>query len=198
MPRSGACGCCPSEGEWMDPNLMAAVMKLCESPGCPNRHRARGYCHTHYMALWHAGGVPKMDRPPTADRFWSFVDVRGHDECWEWTGGRNTGYGQFVIGRRTWYAHRIAYELQVGPIPEGMQIDHLCRNRACQNAGHLEPVTPRENVLRSASPSAQNAKKTTCPAGHPYDEANTYWTPARTRSCRLCNRARNARRCVAQ
>ncbi|MFJ4777405.1 HNH endonuclease signature motif containing protein [Streptomyces sp. NPDC088762] len=72
------------------------------------------------------------------------------------------------------YTHRIMYEQAKGPIPEGLQIDHLCRNRACANPEHLEAVTQKENILRGTGPSAQQARQTHCLNGHPFDEVNTY------------------------
>ena len=87
---------------------------------------------------------------PLADRFWEKVDKRGADECWPWQAGFGTGgYGLFGVGSRSdgttrmKSAHRVAYELSVGPIPEGLQIDHLFRNLACVNPAHMEPVTLR-------------------------------------------------------
>lgn len=98
------------------------------------------------------------------------VDDNG---CWVWQKTLNGGYGQFGIkdgsrksGWRTVRAHRYTYELFVGPIPNGLVIDHLCRNRACCNPAHLEPVTNRVNCLRGESPLAENARKTHCQNGH--------------------------------
>lgn len=125
----------------------------------------------------------------TEDRFWEKVEKAGPDECWGWTAATyHNGYGSFWNGQRTMRAHRFAYERLVGPIPEGLQIDHLCRNPACVNPGHLEPVTRRENILRGEGITAQQARKTHCVHGHPFDEENTYVHP-RGRTCRACNRA---------
>jgi len=110
------------------------------------------------------------------------------DGCWQWTGATNKGgYGSLRWEGRFPYAHRVVYELLVGPIPKGMQLDHLCRNRACVRPDHLEPVTCRENVLRGDGIAANNARKTHCPQGHEYTEENTYVNHGR-RFCRMCGR----------
>lgn len=114
--------------------------------------------------------------------------------CWLWDGSHSgQGYGQFWGNGRTEWAHRVVYEALVGPIPDGLQIDHLCRNPGCVNPGHLEVVTSRENTLRGVSMVARNAKKTRCPSGHPYDEKNTYRDKKEKRHCRICMRAGNRR-----
>lgn len=88
----------------------------------------------------------------------------------------------------------MAYELYVGKIPEGLQIDHLCRNRVCVNPDHLEPVTRRVNLLRGVGFSARNAKAVRCPAGHAYDLSNTYLRPdGKGRDCLRCRRARHVK-----
>lgn len=126
------------------------------------------------------------------DRFWSKVSI-SESGCWEWTARRDSdGYGAIRAFRRGLYfkAHRLAYQMVVGPIPAGLVIDHLCRNRGCVNPAHMEVVTIRENTLRGASNSAQNARKTMCRNGHPFDERNTYVGTNRgrpVRSCRQCN-----------
>jgi hypothetical protein len=90
------------------------------------------------------------------------------------------------------YAHRFAYSVLVGPIPDGLQIDHLCRNEMCVNPEHLEPVTQRINMLRGTGPQAVNAQKTHCPKGHPLSGNNVYAHTVRAtgtpgRRCRTCN-----------
>lgn len=102
---------------------------------------------------------------PLPQRFW--VRVRMGDGCWEWTGRVDVGgYGVIMVNRAVKKAHRWAYETEVGPIPPGMQIDHLCLNHACVRPDHLEVVTLQENTRRGIGPSAENRRKTHCPRGH--------------------------------
>lgn len=114
--------------------------------------------------------------------------------CIEWIGSITTaGYGVLWVDGRDQMAHRISWEIHKGPIPEGLQIDHLCRNTKCVNPDHLEPVTPGENIRRSPNaPPAVNARKTHCRAGHELSGANldTYALSKGRRSCRTCARAR--------
>lgn len=132
------------------------------------------------------------------ERFWSKVDKSG--ECWLWTASKQkTGYGQFfVTHRKMVYAHRLAYELLRGPIQPGLHLDHLCRNRACVNPAHLEPVTNRINVLRGKTIAAKNAAKIHCKNGHPFTAENTWFYKGKReggRQCRSCyiERARKRR-----
>lgn len=93
----------------------------------------------------------------TIARFWSYVDKT--PSCWIWTGWSNGRYPGFSIGRTKVYAHRFSYELANGPIPEGMTIDHLCRNKMCVNPAHLEAVTNQQNVLRGDSPRVMSQRR---------------------------------------
>jgi hypothetical protein len=135
--------------------------------------------------------VTRIGRPPVAPevRFFRFVSEDG--ECWMWTGTKNRGYGQFRLVEGRVYAHRWAYEFFRGPIPDGLTLDHLCRNRACVNPDHLEPVTMRVNLLRCDAVSTQYVGITHCKDGHEFTEANTIRVP-KGRSCRACANRRSA------
>ena len=126
-------------------------------------------------------------------RFWLKVDKNGPNGCWLWTAALDRdGYGVFDIDRKQVRASRFAYKVLVNPIPEGLTIDHLCRIRACVNPRHLEPVSNRENGLRGNTLQAENARKTHCPKGHPYDLFNTGTQSRRSggRYCRVCKKER--------
>lgn len=128
--------------------------------------------------------------PSVAQRFWSKVDRTG--ECWTWIpqGGAG-GYAYFYFRGRQVLAHRFIYEQEIGPIPDGLVLDHTCKRRNCVRPSHLEPVTYAENNERAGSAEAGAAyqrSKTCCPQGHPYNDENTYIRPDRSRSCRACQR----------
>ncbi len=107
-----------------------------------------------------------------------------------------TGYASRKVNGRSQYDHRLVWEEIHGPIPPGLQIDHVkargCTNKACVNLEHLELVTPRENVLRGESLAAQRARQTHCWRGHEFTPDNTYSPPGRPtqRDCRTCTRIR--------
>lgn len=180
--------------------------RTCSIEGCENGGKiARGWCGTHYKH-WRLYGDPLMVPPvPTPEeRFWSKVDKAGPDgfhsqtgenlgACWLWTGALNSQNGQgygvaWAVGRLV-VAHRCSYEMLTGPIPEGLQIDHLCRVRTCVNPDHLEPVTKRENGRRGLG----GVLKTHCPAGHEYSPENTFVDHQGHRFCRACKRDRERR-----
>jgi hypothetical protein len=112
--------------------------------------------------------------------------------CWKWTGATVQGYGSVGVGRRGQSAravHRVTYEALVRPLNAGEQVDHLCRNTLCCNPLHLEAVQPVDNVRRSTAGQWQK-RKTACPRGHVYDDANTAILPGNRRDCRECMRQR--------
>lgn len=133
----------------------------------------------------------RASRPgtPIKERIERLIERRP-DGCWWWIGARAAwGYGIMSVNRHVLRAHRAVYEAYVGPIPDGLTLDHLCRTPRCVNPAHLEPVTMRENVLRGATIPAANARRTHCSHGHPYNEQNTRYRGNR-RECRVCDRDR--------
>lgn len=159
---------------------------------------------------WLRSGSPparsrKGPRPrPFAPRFWALVDKSGPvpegrpelGPCWIWRGVKNReGYGRFrLFDNVRIMAHRFAFEVQVGPMPDGLEPDHLCRVRACVNPSHIEPVTQAENIRR------RSQAKTHCVRGHEFTPQNTYHQPSSPdhwRSCLTCIRERDARRGAA-
>lgn len=125
------------------------------------------------------------------------ADLFNETPCWLWSGFKDeNGYGRVWFGTKGIRTHRLSYELNIGPIPEGLVIDHLCRNRACCNPAHLEPVTNEENVRRGVVGKATRERqlaKTHCPQGHEYSEENTYRQPSapKIRYCRTCRKQRD-------
>ena len=131
------------------------------------------------------GGLERVMRPVTEAAFEQ--RIRRTARCWQWLGPTQCGYGFVWRGRSGRYAHRVVYERERGSIPDGMTLDHLCRNRDCVNQDHLEPVTLRENILRGDGPPAHNARKTHCDRhGTPLTQTTSQ------RHCAVC--AREAKR----
>jgi hypothetical protein len=150
---------------------------ICSAPDCDIRlspFSRRNHCEVH--------------------RFWRFVDKTDASGCWVWTGGKDwDGYGIFTAQtRRTRRAHRWSYEHEVGPIPNGLVLDHLCRNRSCVNPDHLEPVTSRVNTFRGCTPATENAAKTHCKRGHSLGPDGNVRISNGQRICRECDRLRMA------
>lgn len=130
------------------------------------------------------------------NRFWEKVDERSEDDCWAFSDLNHAGYG------RLWFrspssqqacvlAHVFSYEIHVGPVPEGLELDHTCRNRACVNPTHLEPVTHAENMRRGQAPSMLLRHANRCAQGHDLSEPDNYFFYRGVKNCKVCNRRRD-------
>lgn len=173
---------------------------MCSVENCPNLIIARGLCNIHYRRYIKSGSTDAPFRMTDEERFMSKVDKGDGLGCWEWIGDKSyQGYGRFTFGNNPAVpAHRVSYEMFIGPIPEGLVIDHVaargCQGWSCVNPEHLEPVTQQENVLRSTGPAAINARKTHCNRGHEFTEENTgSQKNGKGRNCKTC-RNDNGRR----
>lgn len=163
----------------------------CTVEGCGRPIEAKGYCHGHFEYRRRTGlepTAPFLDTPEK--RFLAKITETpaGH---WIWRGATASGgvYGAMQYAGRVQPAHRVAWLIFRGPIPEGFEVDHLCRKTLCCNPEHLEPVTPQTNTLRSDSPTAMNAAKTHCKRGHEFTPENQapYAKPGQ-RICWTCNK----------
>lgn len=156
----------------------------CAADGCARYAHARGYCNMHYIRVRKHGSTELPPKPGLYERFFANIEPTGF--CWEWRAYRDaSGYGRFMVDRSPRMAHRVCYEALVGPIPEGLQLDHLCRNPACVNPDHLEPVTPEENSLRGFAPKIVSSRTKVCVNGHSTEDA--YLRPdGKGRQCRTC------------
>jgi hypothetical protein len=175
--------------------LAMKATRSCARCGAPlNRHQ-RTYCSGE---CYHTSSRTDYDAPEYAAATWKrMLGNRRIVEsgCWEWTATLQTnGYGRTSWRGVPRFTHRVAYEITNGPIPDGLVIDHLCRNRACFNPDHLEAVSHRTNLLRGETQTARRAAVTHCPAGHEYTEENTYRSSRNQRACRTCNRDGNRER----
>lgn len=139
----------------------------------------------------YTGVVVNYTKNNLLERFWTKVDVRGPDECWPWLAGKTQGYGRFHTrhGVSLIPAHVFSWELcNKVRVPDGLEIDHLCRNHSCVNPRHLEPVTTQVNLSRGNGVCAVNSRKTHCIHGHPLSGDNLYIPKRGDRLCRLCRR----------
>lgn len=165
--------------------------RICSISDCDRKHDAHGFCKMHDARNRRLGDplAPVYKRRPLEERFRSHYVIDESTGCFDWTSFCQRGYGQFTVSREVGSvrAHRWAYENAVGPIPEGLTIDHLCRNTRCVNPEHMEPVTASENVKRA------RRAQTHCKRGHEFTPENTHRTmeagyPKRT--CRACSALR--------
>jgi len=123
------------------------MARQCSLTTCYNKHHALDYCERHYYLVRKNGKpVPQIIRGDDVKRFWSYV--KKTKECWEWTGGKTGGYGDFRKGNKVLRAHRYSFEMANGPLTDGLVLDHLCNNKACVNPDHLEEVLNSENTRR--------------------------------------------------
>lgn len=176
------------------------VIVTCSQIDCDKRAEARGLCSTHYYRLRTYGDPSKLG-PRGArgaiiadplERFWSKVDKR-EGGCWYWQGNRRRrgGYGSMFWQGSLQSSHRIAYQILIGPIPDGLVLDHLCREPACVNPDHLEPVTVAENSSRAR----RGKLATECSSGHPMSGHNLVLRKDGARYCRSCfNERQQSRR----
>lgn len=138
-----------------------------------------------------------QNRTSILSRFNNLLIPVTESGCWLWIGTTNwRGYGQFKLKRSAMQAHRVSYQLFIGPITEAYTIDHLCRVRCCVNPDHLEAVPHFVNLLRGNTVNAIAASKTHCPQGHPYSGDNLIIRKERRRVCRACKNAINRKRVI--
>lgn len=165
--------------------------RTCTIEGCEKRINARGWCNTHYER-WRRHGSTDDPTPTAQERFQRYVDRT--DGCWLWTGLQDRhGYGRFYSGERMMGAHHFSWVAERGPVPDGLELDHLCRTPRCVNPDHLEPVTHAENVRRGRAGARKReiaAASKTCQKGHTRTDANTYVSPDGRRHCRDCRKER--------
>lgn len=159
------------------------VCSFCQREFATHYNRAQ-FCSKSCATTLHNSQRCYLKKTPI-ERFTKLMIPEPMSGCWIWLGGVDgNNYGHFHDGESLRLAHRWSYEFYIGKISEGLQIDHLCRNRSCVNPYHMEPVTPAINTQRGIS-----VTKVVCKYGHPYTEANTYRRRDNgNRMCRECGR----------
>lgn len=179
--------------------------RTCEMPDCNRAHYGHGLCGMHYQQARKSGRIVIAEPLTDVERFMTKVSIADNG-CWIWNKVVTpNGYGQFRLGKGMMLAHRAAYQLFIGPIPDGLEIDHLCHSNdlscsggtSCPHRLHvnpfhcLEPVTRKQNIQRGRQGWYKMAL-THCPHGHPYDDVNTILDRSGHRHCRTCTKDRGA------
>lgn len=148
-----------------------------------------GVAPSRWRAKMRTKSIPQLT-PEQEERFWSKVEVHQPAGCWEWSAEIDRwGYGRFSMLKKHWLAHRVAFSILIGQIPEGLQLDHLCRNRRCVNPDHLQTVTARENLARSQAPAHRVRRSGVCQKGH----SDFTVTNKGRWVCRVCSAANQQR-----
>lgn len=170
----------------------------CSFPECNRKVHGYELCSSHYRQKYIEGvelapiKASVKGTMTLEERFWHFTTKT--TGCWTWNSSHvSSGYGVLSYKGRQLRAHRVAYELLVGPIPDTLVLDHLCKNRGCVNPAHLEVVTLGENTLRGDGPSGRNLRKTHCKRDHEFTAENTYVTKNGGRACKQCGREKSLR-----
>lgn len=129
------------------------------------------------------------------ERIESKISPEPNSGCWLWTAGTDArGYARIQTGNKPKRAHRVVYEMLVGPIPSGLVLDHLCRVHGCVNPEHLEPVTQKTNIFRGEGIAAKHILKTHCDFGHEFTPENTYQHAKGWRYCKACRKETDHKR----
>lgn len=181
---------------------MPKETKICSVDGCEVKAKARGWCPRHWKR-WRAHGDPTYAKfepirgGTDEERFWAKVTPTGF--CWYWggscTGSTTDGKGHDYFnlgadsGRKGVVAHKFSYETLVGPVPDGLELDHLCRNPPCVNPDHLEPVTHAENMRRGFAPAQHSVRTKKCGYGHDISTEEKVYTNGRVQvrsTCKIC------------
>lgn len=188
-------------------------MGICPRCKVNERQSPTNYCGDCRRAYDRARR-PKKPKPTLEQRFWAKVRKEdwerdpGLGPCWMWTGHINpeNGYGMFMTGDRTspgghpepTQAHIVSLRLAGKDVPDGQERDHFCRQRACVNPGHIDPVTHRENIKRGVSMVADYMEADTYRCGHPKNSEHSYYRPdGKGQFCGTCARERARKRGVA-
>lgn len=164
---------------------------FCSVDGCERAVVSRGLCNNHYKRVRAhgdplAGGISPLRGQSLQARHAHYTDQRQPDECWPWLASLSPkGYGQLQDGTSNVAAHRVAYEMAHGPIPEGHQVHHTCETKACQNPAHLVAMEPGAHTLAGSGFSGTNSRKTHCKRGHPLTPDNVY-SYGGNRACKTC------------